>query len=243
MNKQEFKNLDVWGIYRDPEHVLDALKIIAEHQGEITEENPLMLFTNCSSKFTLNGKALGRYMDTLICSRDSDIALCLSSARYTDEDLGLISATPEDIIQYLDKKGISYKIVGSKFSKKEDKDNPKIKEIWMARELEVLKESLAESKSKGNKKAIIYPNVNAELSMGYYDENDEYSEIWGIKFEGLIETDNSWTFLIDGTDKRNVKINKHIINIIKEQGFEIEVRENEEPLISNSDEKQENIQK
>ena len=25
-----YRQLDVWGIYRDPEHVLDALKIIAE---------------------------------------------------------------------------------------------------------------------------------------------------------------------------------------------------------------------
>lgn len=79
MNTQEFRNLDVWGIYRDPEHVLDALKIIAEHKAEITEENPLILFTNCSSKFTINGKEIGRYMDTLICSRPSDIAMCFQA--------------------------------------------------------------------------------------------------------------------------------------------------------------------
>lgn len=240
MNAQEFRNLDVWGIYRDPEHVLDALKIIAEHKAEITEENPLILFTNCSSKFTINGKEIGRYMDTLICSRPSDIAMCLSSARYTDEDLGSVSATPEDIAKYLDKQSIPYKIVGSKFAKKqnEDKDNPNIKEIWMARELDVLKLSLEESRSKGNNKVIIYPDVNAGLSMGYYDENDEYIEIWGINFKGLLETDNSWTCLIDEEDRRNLKISKYLINLIKAEGFETEIKENEEPLIINSDENQ-----
>lgn len=238
MDAQEFRNLDVWGIYRDPEHALDAIKIIAEHKGEITEENPLILFTNCSSKFTLNGKEIGRYMDTLICSRQADIALCLSSARYTDEDLGSVSATPADIAKYLDKQGIPYKIVGSKFEKKEDKDNPNIKEIWMARELDVLKASLEESKSKGNTKAVIYPDVNAGLSMGYYDENNEYIEIWGINFEGLIETNNSFTFLIEEEDRRNLKISKYLINLIKGEGFEVEERNNAEPTIISLDDSQ-----
>ncbi len=150
------RKLDVWGIYRDPEHVLDALKIIAEHRSEITEEEPLKLFINCVSSFVINGKKVGRYMDTLICSREADTALCLSSARYTDDDLGGISATPEDIAKFLDKYSIPYQIITGE-KQQEDVDDPKIPEIWMARERYVLEDSLAESKEKGCTDCVVYP--------------------------------------------------------------------------------------
>jgi len=97
---KDYRKLDVWAIYRDPEHVLDALKIILKNKDEIKE--PLTLFTNCVSSFSIDGKKVDRYMDTLICSEEADIALCLSSARYYDEKLGLISATPEVIAKFLE---------------------------------------------------------------------------------------------------------------------------------------------
>ena len=200
-----YRQLDVWGIYRDPEHVLDALKIIAEHRNEITEENPLKLFVNCTSSFMVDGKKIGRYMDTLICSRQADTALCLSSARYTDEDLGDISATPEDIARFLDKYNIPYQIIAGE-AQKDDIDDPKIPEIWMAREKYVLEDSLTESKEKGCTDCVVYPDTNAKLSMGYYLKDGSYYEIWGLNFKGLIETDNSWTFLIDELDSRNLSI-------------------------------------
>lgn len=50
------RKLDVWAIYRDPEHVLDALKIIASKKHEISKDNPLKIFVNCSSSFILDGK-------------------------------------------------------------------------------------------------------------------------------------------------------------------------------------------
>lgn len=210
--------LDVWGIYRDPEHVLDALKIIAEHRNEITEEEPLTLFTNCTSSFIIDGKKVGRYMDTLICSREADTALCLSSARYTDEDLGEISATPEDIARFLDKYNIPYQIVTGE-PQKDDIDDPNIPEIWMAREKYVLEDSIKESIQKGCTECVVYPETRAKLSMGYYLKDGSYHEIWGVRFRGLIETDNSWTFLIDESDSRNLSI-EQAKEIINERGLE-----------------------
>lgn len=197
------RQLDVWGIYRDPEHVLDALKIIAEHKDKITEEEPLNLFVNCTSSFIVDGKRIGRYMDALICSSQADIALCISSARYNDEDLGNYSATPEDIVRFLEKNNIPYRVITGE-PQKDDIDDPKIPEIWMAREKYVLEDSLTESREKGCTDCVIYPDTTAKLSMGYYLKDGLYHEIWGLNFTGLIETDNSWTFLIDENDSRNV---------------------------------------
>lgn len=224
------RQLDVWGIYRDPEHVLDALKIIAEHKDEITKEAPLTLFVNCTSSFIVDGKRIGRYMDTLICSREADTALCLSSARYIDDDLGSVSATPEDIAKFLEKNGIPYQIVTG-VPQTDDVDDPKIPEIWMAREEYVLEDSLAESKEKGCTNCVVYPETKAKLSMGYYLEDGSYYEVWGLNFKGLIETDNSWTFLIDEGDSRNISV-EQAEKIIIDSGLGYTIGENPTSKVS-----------
>lgn len=207
--------LDVWGIYRDPEHVLDALNIIKEHKDEI--KKPLNLYVNCTSSFIVDGEKIGRYMDTLILSKEADIALCLSSAMYMDEDLGMISATPEDIVNFLEKNNIPYQVIVSE-AQKDDIDDDKIPEIWMAREEYVLVDSLNESKEKGCTECTIYPKTEACLSMGYNSKDGIYHEIWGLNFKGLIETDNSWTFLIDEEDNRNISLDE-AEDIIKKFGL------------------------
>lgn len=220
----EDRKLDVWGIYRDPEHVLDALKIIVDHKDEIKRKGALKLFTNCTSKFIIDGKNVGRYMDTLICSREADIALCLSSARYTDEKLGEISATPAHIAKFLDKYDIPYEIITGE-SQKDDIDNPKTPEIWMVREKAVLEESIAESIERGCKDCSIFPKIKSKLSMGYFMQNGEFKEIWGVNFKGLIKTDNSWTLLINEDDKRNLSMDE-AKEIITKNGLEIKKEEN-----------------
>ena len=156
-------------------------------------------------------------MDTLICSEEADIALCLSSARYYDEELGLISATPEVIAKFLDKHGIPYNIVVGT-PQKEEIDDKNIPEIWMAREEDVLKDSIKESKEKGCTNSTLYTDTDAKLSMGYYLQDGTYREIWGLNYNGLIETDNSWTLLIDEGEERNISI-EEAKKILVEKGL------------------------
>ena len=229
------KQLDVWAIYRDPEHVLDALKIIADHKNEITEEEPLCLFVNCTSSLTVDGKKVGRYMDTVICSREADIALCLSSARYYDEDLGPISATPEDIVHFLEKESIPYQVITGE-PQIDDVDDKKIPEIWMIREKYVLEDSLAESKEKGCTYCTVYPDTKAKLSMGYYLKDGSYHEVWGLNFNGLIETDNSWSFLINEEDSRNLSVDD-AEKIITDSGFDYIIDDNPLKKISSDSNK------
>ena len=225
------RQLDTWVIYKDPQEVLSPLKIIWEHKDEILANGPLDLFVNCVSFFEVNGEKVGRYFDTFICSREADLALCLSSARYYDEDLGLISATPEDIAKFLDKHGIPYRIIVGG-PQKEEIDNPNLPETWMARERYVLEDSLEQSKENGCTECVLYPSTKAKLSIGYY-LNGEYHEIWGLNFNGLIETSNpdgkdrTWTLLINEGDKRNISI-EEARDVIREKGLII--KEGDNPL-------------
>ena len=213
----EDRKLDVWVIYRDPEEVLTALKNLLEHKDEITKESPLRLYVNCYSTFTVDGKPVGRHMDTLLVSNQADMALCLSSARYTDEDLGLISATPEDVVRFLEKNDIPYEVITGQ-PQMDDIDDPDFPETWLARERYVLEDSIDDSISKGCTDCTVYPETKSKLSMGYYLNNGEYVEIWGLNFNGIVETDNSWTFLINENDERNISI-EEAKNILGEKGL------------------------
>ena len=199
------RQYDTWIIYRDPEEVLTALNVLLEHKDEITEEEPVLVFVNCSSSFTVDGKKINRYVDTLVCSKQADMALCLTSARYYDEDLGLMSATAADVIRVLNKNNIPYRIVAGKVNKSEfdDRDMP---ETWLIREAYVLEDSLSLSAEKGITDCVIYPDSKATLSVGYYLEDGTYHEVWGLNFDGLIEVGDTWNFLINENDKRNLSI-------------------------------------
>ena len=58
------RQLDVWWMYKDHEAILSPLKIILGHKDEITKEDPLYLFVNCSSKFIVDGKEMRIRMST-----------------------------------------------------------------------------------------------------------------------------------------------------------------------------------
>ena len=218
------RQLDVWWMYKDPEAVLSPLKIILGHKDEITKEDPLYLFVNCSSKFIVDGKEIERYGDTLLRARQADINLGLSSARYYDEELGSISATPEDIMRFLDKHEIPYKLITG-MAPKETTDNPNIPETWLIRDKGVLIESLTDSKNHGCNECVIYPNIKSSFSMGYYLRDGSYCEVWGLNFKGVIETNNSLTFLINENDKRNVTI-EEACKTIEEMGMSYTIGSN-----------------
>ena len=223
----ENRKLDTWVIYRDPEEVLTALKKIVDNRELITEENPLRLYVNCYSTFIVNGKVVKRYLDTLLVSDQTDMALCLSSARYEDEDLGIISATPEDITNFLKKNDIPFQPIFClhKENEPENIDDSNFPETWMIRERYVLEDSLNDSINKGCAECVIYPDVKSKLSIGYYKEDGTYDEIWGLNFTGLITTGNSWSFLIDEQDERNVSI-EEAKQIIIEKGLSYTIGDN-----------------
>ena len=211
MDKKTDRQLDVWGIYRDPEHIYDALRIILEHKDKIN--TPLKLYKNCTSKFIVDGEEIGRYMSTFVCSYEADIALLLSNVereKYItgigkdskEYDLEAI-ATPEIIETFFKKYAIPYEIIDVKNEQTMVNDN-EIPETWFARADYVLIDALRESHSKGCDKCIFYPSIDSKLSLGYYLQNGTFEEIWGSDFKGLIETDNNWTFLTNENFHENL---------------------------------------
>ena len=211
MNKRQ---LDVWGIYRDPEHVLDALKIIYEKREEITK--PLTVFVNCVSKFTINGEEIERPFDTLVYSEEADIVLMLSGAGgYYDDANELVQAEPRDIFDFFDGKRngafpttkgekvdlIPYEVVFGQYH--ELKNDTSIPEIWFAREQEVLEMGLDESLSYNTKNIDLNSDDEIDLSIGYYI-NDEFREVWGVHGKGLVKTDNNWIVVIDEGYEKNL---------------------------------------
>ena len=243
MDKKTDRQLDVWAIHRDPEHIYDALRIILESKDKIKE--PLKLYKNCASKFIIGGDEIGRYMSTFICSQEADIALLLSDAekiKHLEDisengdkyDLDAI-ATSEIIEIFLKKYGIPYENI--EFPKEDKKVNDnEIPETWFARADYVVIDALRESHTKGCDKCIFYPNLESELLIGHYLEDGRFEEIWGTKYKGLIETDNNWTLITNEQFKENLD-SKGVVNVIKDLtdldgnkiNFEYEINENSRP--------------
>lgn len=243
MNNKSDRQLDVWGIYRDPEHIYDALKIILDSKDKIKE--PLKLYKNCASRFVIDEKEIGRYMSTFVCSQEADIALLLSEAekiKYMDSvgKDGKIHAleaiaTPEIIEIFFKKFGIPYELIDLANEEKKVNDN-EIPETWFARADYVVIDALRESHSKGCDKCTFYPKIDSELSVGRYLEDGTFEEIWGTKYKGLIETDNNWTLITDEKFEENLNA-QGVINVIENLvelngnkiNFEYEINENSRP--------------
>lgn len=229
MSVKNNRQLDVWGIYRDPEHVYDALRIILDSKERIRE--PLKLYKNCASRFIVDGEEIGRYMSTVVWSQEADIALLLSEAekvKYLEEkdkdgrtyDIEAV-ATPEIIEAFFKKYGIPYEVIDFKEEQRKVNDN-EVPETWFARSSGVLIDALRESHNKGCDEGVLYPNLKSELSIGHYLEDGTFEEVWGSKFKGLVETDNNWTFLTDEEYEMNLDFQgvKDTIKFLKDENGE-----------------------
>ena len=120
-------------------------------------------------------------------------------------------------IKFLDENDIPYEVIVGKDSslKKDDENMP---ETWFIREGYVLKESLNNSRDNGCEECIVYPDAKSRLMVGYYTDDNNFHEVWGLHFKGLITTSNSWSLVINEKDPRNISMDE-VIKIIEEEGF------------------------
>jgi hypothetical protein len=225
-NNQNPGTFDLWGVHRDAFHLKDGLDIIVEHKDKINE--PLTLFVNCACIFEVNGKKIGRYYDTLIYSKEADIAIFLSNA--TD-------ATPQEIVTFLRSNNIPYQAVtgGLTDLEKNGINDENVLEVWFARDKEILGLALDESIDEFSCfNATFYPNIKANLSMGYY-VNDKFVKIFEVSANGIVETDNNLTLITDERrkyDENNIpeklKGNmsaSEVIEVIKEMNIDLTIDE------------------
>lgn len=226
-NKINVRQLDVWGIYRDPEHLglyktpeaLEKLEKDAKEQGKpymetafdiITKayhekpfKKPVWVATNCISKFTLNGKELQRHYDTLLVAEEAGIVVMLASI-IRDEPLG-VNAT--DIINYLEQAQIPYEVGGG--VPQDDLNDPEIPEVWFANSEDVVRMGVAEAVELGTKHITFDPTAVLNLSIGCISrETGEYIEYFGINGNGLLTTDNNWIMIINEQYEKNVSADR-----------------------------------
>lgn len=199
------KKLDPFGLDNDPEHFLGefgALEPLKKHKGKLT------VFTNCASKLTIGGKEYNRFYDTLICSEEADIAFFLSTARYTDEDLGEIRFTVEDLFRYLDKNNMEYEIVEGIYGMPKQ-DDPDLGELIFARNEEIATLGMNESAELGSYHTKLYPDVEGELCIGMHVKNEEtekteYRELYNLQLKGVIDSGRDITFVVNESNEGNL---------------------------------------
>lgn len=208
LSKKNSRQSDVWGINKDPNEIDYPLNVILERKKRITQ--PIKIFTNCSSKFIINGREIERYIGTIIFSKEIDLSLGLMSGENYDDVL-------RKTVKFLDENDIPYEVIVGKDSslKKDDENMP---ETWFIRELYVFIEALNNSRDNGCEECIVYPDVKSRLMVGYYTDDNKFHEVWGLHFKGLITTSNSWSLIINEKDYRNISV-EEAIKIIEEEGF------------------------
>lgn len=208
------KKLDPFGLDHDPEHFLGefgALEALKNHKGKLT------IFTNCKSKITISGKEYNRFYDTLICSENADIAFFLSSARYTDKDLGEIRFTGEDLFRYLDKNNMEYEIIEGIYGTPKQ-DDPDLGELIFARNEEIATLGMNESAELGSYHTKLYPDVEGELCIGMYLKNEEtekseYRELYNLQLKGVIDSGRDITFVVNESNEGNLS-KEELISLI-----------------------------
>ena len=184
-------NLDVYAIQYYKDETKTALsKVKKDSPGNI-------LYLNCTCHFTIGGTVItSRIFDSCFYSEESDILILFAKGKISQDE----------IEKYLNDMGVSYTTIS--FNRKETDfvDGDVLKEIWFARDKEVLIEAMEDSIKKRHLSCSYYPGEVSKLSIGYNSSHDpeEYFEIDGRFCKGTIVFKDKMVLLVNQKDKRNL---------------------------------------
>lgn len=185
-------NLDVYAIQYYKEETKTALsKVKKDSPGNI-------LYLNCTCHFTIGGTIItSRIFDSCFYSEESDILILFAKGKISQDE----------IEKYLNDMGVSYTTI--RFNRKETdfRDGDVLKEIWFARDKDVLEEAMQDSITKNNLHCYYYPEEVSKLSIGYNSSDDtgKYFQIDGRVCKGTIILKDKIILLVNQNDKRNLK--------------------------------------
>jgi len=188
----ENSNLDIWAIQKVREEINDALE-------NVTSSIKNILFRNCLCTFRIESYDINVLFDTMLYAEDSDTLVLLMRNG---------SLTSQELKEELERRNIYYNEVifdDNDFSYEADYNS---KEIWFARESNVLEDAFRDSKEKGQKNATYYPAVEGILSIQYLTSTLETEKVDGRDFKGLIETEDKYILLVNQKDKKNIGMNE-----------------------------------
>ena len=219
-------NLDVWAIQSDKNEMYDAL-------DQIKTDGDVIIYTNLVCEFTIGGeKVKSREFDTIVSSDQNDF-------------LGMFMrkgpATKQDIMEYLDRKGIKYTEITFAPSICDYNDDNLIMPIWMAREAYVLEDALKDSIATNDTNFDYYPEINADIDLSYLTNKDRkrYS-VDGRVFTGALISSNKVILLVSQGAEGNLTTDE-TIEILDKYNINYNIRKNEEFTLENLKSKTNNL--
>ena len=199
-------NLDVWAIQNYKYETRNALKNVKKDSyGNI-------LYVNCISTFKIGNRYFNRTYDMCFYSEESDTVIFFAR--------GMISE--KEVIGFLEEMDIQFSI--NRFCELNDEyeNDDKVPEVWFARETYVLEDAIDDSLNRDNHKCTYYPELVAELSLGYKADCSIVYDVEGRACKGVLLFEDKIVLLINQDDKRNLK-EKEVMKILKEKGITCEV--------------------
>ena len=184
-------NLDVYAIQENKYETLLALsKVKKDSLGNI-------LYLNCTCYFSIGDTEItSRIFDSCFYSEESDVLILFAKGKITINEI-------ED---FLKRMNVNYTTIA--FNRKETDfvDRNTLKEIWFARDKEVLEEAITDSIVKDNGHCFYYPEEVSRLSIGYNSSDDasKYFQIDGRVCKGTIVFKDKIVLVVNQNDKRNL---------------------------------------
>lgn len=190
-------NLDIWAVQKNPNEIITAL-------NNVKDSDDNYLYTNCLCNLEIGNSVIYAYFDTAFSSIKNDILILLMRNGYVES---------EDLKKLLDSKSITYKEIVSDTYQDDYRRKDTLKEIWFAREKNVLEDALISSKSNNINTCTYYPKVNSKLRLGTYKQGERRPVVFEqTKIEGMIELEDKIVLLINEKDPKNITM-RDIFNL------------------------------
>lgn len=205
-------NLDVWAVQENGNDVFGALENVTTGVS--------IIYSNCDSVMHLGSNLVtSRIFDTILYNEECDILIMIMASS---------PATKEDMIDYLEKKGLKYVEVtflaqDTFGGNANTSDN--IPELWFARETSVVSDAVNSSLERNVNSCVIYPNVEGSLSLNYTNNDLAPERVDGRLFDSLIEFPDKVVLLINNKDKNKSDRLNEVIDLLNEKGINYSVNE------------------
>lgn len=179
-------NYDIWAIQHYPQEIMHAIDGLEDSRDNI-------LYNNCRSYLRVGEKKLLVQFDTaLFCEDKERLVLLQQNGEFT----------PDMLRTLLDDKKIPYHEVT--FLEGRPLPQDELKEIWFARDQQVLDDALKESKSKGIDVCEYYPDLGGRLELRYTDDDGNYIAFYKQSMRGAILLEDKIVILMSRGNRRNI---------------------------------------
>lgn len=205
-------NLDIWAIEFNKKELDKAL-------SKIKKGTTSILYTNCISELKIGEDAyISKQYDTCIYNSESDLLILIMR-----DD----KKSNQKVRNYLDHKEILYHEVRFADLDEVYEDDLTLPKLWFAKDEEVLKNAIKNSKQKGVNNCSFYPLFESELILNYQgiETNTPFD---GRIFKGLVKLSDKYVFIINHNESNNMD-QYDVVNVLFNQGMNISIPEEKYP--------------